>query len=80
MTAINRKDYLSLSQLAERWDGFVVKGTIDNWRSQGKGPEFVKFGGKILYPIAAVTAYETIALRKLRPRNRKSSIALALVS
>ena len=42
----------------------TVKGTLANWRVQGKGPKFVKIGRKVLYPTAEVMAYEKRQLRE----------------
>jgi predicted DNA-binding transcriptional regulator AlpA len=36
----------------------VVDQTLANWRSQGKGPPFVKIGGTaVRYPVEALKAY-----------------------
>lgn len=51
-------EYLTPSQLVTRWNGAVTTGTLSNWRSQQRGPTFVKFGRSVRYPIAAVMEYE----------------------
>jgi len=57
-------DYLTPKELAERWRNIVTLSTLDNWRSsQNRGPRFVKIGGRVLYPLAEVEAYETRNLR-----------------
>lgn len=49
--------YLTSKELAHRWR--ISVQTLANWRSAGdKGPPFVKVGGKPLYSVAAVEAYE----------------------
>ena len=30
----------------------IPVGTLANWRNQGKGPGFIKYGRKILYPVS----------------------------
>lgn len=50
--------HLTADELIERWNGAVSKGTLNNWRSQGRGPDFVKPFGRVLYPLAAVEAWE----------------------
>ena len=35
----------------------VKKKTLDNWRSAGRGPNFLKIGGNILYRKSDVLAY-----------------------
>ncbi|WP_331297222.1 hypothetical protein [Methylobacterium hispanicum] len=32
--------------------------TLANWRVKGKGPRFVKVGGRVRYPIADVEKWE----------------------
>jgi len=63
MTKSSEAEYLQPRELAERWRGVVTLSTLDNWRSQNRGPRFVKIGGRVLYPVAEVEAYE---LRNLR--------------
>lgn len=33
-------------------------GTLANWRVQGGGPKYIKFGRKVLYPLAELEAFE----------------------
>lgn len=49
--------YLTSNQLAERWGLNPV--TLSNWRTQGRGPKFLKIGGKILYPKELIEAAES---------------------
>lgn len=51
-------DYLTPSQLVARWGKAVTTGTLSNWRSQGKGPAYVKPGRSVRSTLAAVTEYE----------------------
>lgn len=57
------KRYLTPAELVDRWGGAIGRGTLANWRTQGRGPDFVKFGGRVLYPVARVEAYETSSLK-----------------
>lgn len=54
--------FLSTPELAERWEGLVVAGTLKNWRHKKKGPKYIKFGkGKnshIGYRLSDVEDYE----------------------
>lgn len=50
--------YLTPHQLTLRWNGAVTTGTLANWRSQGKGPGFSKFGSRVRYPLSKVEAWE----------------------
>lgn len=55
---MSNPDNLTAAQLVARWNNAVTPGTLSNWRSQGRGPAFVKFGRVVRYPIASVIAYE----------------------
>ena len=52
---------LTTKQLADRWQ--MDDGTLRNWRSDKKGPQFITLGkGKrprVLYRLADIEAYET---------------------
>jgi hypothetical protein len=50
--------YLSAAEVVQRWGGAVTTGTLANWRTQGKGPPFVKLGSKVRYPVAPLEAWE----------------------
>lgn len=59
----NGKDILSTEQLSARWGGEVMPETLVNWRGEGRGPKYVKLGGKsnnrrVVYRLAAVEEYE----------------------
>lgn len=62
-------DYLTPRELAARWRNIVSISTLDNWRSSAnRGPRYVKIGGRVLYPLEEVLAYEQRNLRGL-PNN-----------
>jgi hypothetical protein len=64
MTKSSDETYLTPRELADRWRNQISLSTLDNWRSsQNRGPRFVKIGGRVLYPVVEVEAYE---LRNLR--------------
>lgn len=58
-----RRTFLTPDELVERWSGAVTRGTLANWRSQGEGPVFVKFGNRVRYPMVKVEAWEAANLR-----------------
>jgi predicted site-specific integrase-resolvase len=35
----------------------ILPETLGNWRSQGKGPAFIKVGGKVMYSDEDVSAW-----------------------
>ena len=41
----------------------VSRATLANWRVQGIGPRFIKFGRKVLYPVVEIEAFERAHLR-----------------
>lgn len=43
-------------ELAGRWR--VNVKTVQRWRYQSKGPDYVKFAGRVVYPIDVIEAYE----------------------
>lgn len=53
---MGRPVYLSSKQLAERWH--LAKKTLANWRSNGKGPPFIRHGNRILYRVDVIEAIE----------------------
>lgn len=47
--------HLTSREVAEQLG--VTIGTLDNWRSQNRGPDYVKVEGAIRYPVSAIVAY-----------------------
>ena len=54
----NAPEYLTPDELHDRWKRRVAVRTLSNWRSLGSGPRFTKVGGRVLYPLAEVVAWE----------------------
>ncbi|MBS0412189.1 MAG: hypothetical protein JSR86_19870 [Proteobacteria bacterium] len=50
--------YLTADELVARWNNRVSAKTLANWRAAGEGPEFIRFGSRIAYPVPKVEAYE----------------------
>lgn len=48
--------HLNQVQLAKRWN--ISPRTLERWRWLGQGPVFLKLGGRVLYRLADVEAYE----------------------
>lgn len=55
---MTQQAFLTPQDLAQRWAGVVTTGTLANWRCRGTGPHFTKLGGRVVYPIAKVEAWE----------------------
>jgi len=54
---------LTPAEVVARWNGAVTVGTLANWRAQGKGPAFIKFGSRVRYPLAKLEQWEAKNLR-----------------
>ena len=63
--------HLNQIELSRRW-GFSPR-TLEGWRWFGKGPAFIKAGGKVRYRLEDIEAFEAEQLRQRTPRRRKSS-------
>lgn len=58
MTSSNEGQYLTPDELTVRWKNAISLGTLANWRSRKCGPGFTRIGGRVLYPLEAVIAWE----------------------
>lgn len=47
---------LTLDGLAARWH--MSPRTLEQWRWRGIGPRYLKIGGRVIYPLEFVEAYE----------------------
>ena len=47
---------ISQNELAQRWQ--ISEATLERWRSQRKGPQYLRLGGQVRYRLADVEAYE----------------------
>lgn len=55
--------YLRAADVVARWENSITVGTLANWRAQKKGPKYVKFGSRVLYPIDLLEQWEAKNLR-----------------
>jgi hypothetical protein len=63
--------HLNQAQLARRWS--LSPRTLERWRWQDQGPAYLKLGGRVLYRLADVEAFEQAAARQpdtVRPEVR----------
>ena len=56
--------------LARRWS--MSERTLERWRWLGQGPQFLKIGGRVLYRLEDIEAFEAEQVRQSTPRARKS--------
>lgn len=55
--------HFNQKQLAARWD--ISEATLERWRCEGIGPNFLKLCGRVLYRQVDIEAYEESCLATL---------------
>ena len=55
--------HLNQLELSRRWA--ISPRTLERWRWQAFGPDFVKVGGRVLYRLSDVERYENANLHQL---------------
>ena len=53
--------HLNQIELSRRWS--ISPRTLERWRWIGQGPRFLKIGGRVIYRLADIEAYEAEQLR-----------------
>ena len=53
--------HLKQRELADRWN--ISPRTLERWRWVGEGPQFIKIGGRVVYRLEDVEAYEAEQLQ-----------------
>jgi len=56
--------HLTQQDVARRWR--ISPRTLERWRWQGEGPRFLKIGGRVVYRLLDVEAFEAEKLREAR--------------
>lgn len=56
------RSMLTQDDLASRWR--ISPATLERWRSEGIGPQFLKLGGQVRYRTADIDAFEAQCLRR----------------
>lgn len=51
-------DLLTAAEVSERWRGVIKPRTLAQWRYEGRGPAYQKLGGRVMYSIGDIEAYE----------------------
>ncbi len=57
----NQVRHLTQRELAQRWS--KSEATIERYRCDGAGPQYLKIGGKILYRLEDILQFENDCLR-----------------
>jgi predicted site-specific integrase-resolvase len=53
-----QEELMTPEEVCARWRNKIDKKTLANWRWRGRGPLAMKLGGRILYRIEDVVAWE----------------------
>ena len=48
--------HIDQKHLAERW--LISPRTLEQWRWQGRGPRYLKIGGRVVYRLSDIEAFE----------------------
>ena len=56
-----QSNLITTRDLSRRWN--LTSSTLTQWRWYGKGPKYLKIGGRILYRIEDIIAFEEQQLR-----------------
>lgn len=59
-TTLHERRVLSETELSQRWG--VSPKTLQRWRTEGRGPHYLKLSKRVTYPLDVVTEYERSAL------------------
>jgi hypothetical protein len=50
------RTHITQAELARRWS--ISPRTLERWRWIGEGPRFLKIGGRVLYSLCEIEAFE----------------------
>ena len=53
---------LNENELAQRWG--ISPKTLQRWRSEGRGPKYLKLSKRVSYPLEAVAEFEQRVLHR----------------
>ena len=52
--------HLDQKALAKRW--LISPRTLEQWRWQGRGPRYLKIGGRVVYRLSDIEAFESASV------------------
>lgn len=61
--------HLNQVQLSRRWS--ISPRTLERWRWLQQGPQYLKIGGRVVYRLDDIEAYETIRSRQTSVNQRR---------
>jgi len=53
--------HLNQIELSRRWR--ISPRTLERWRWLGEGPQYLKIGGRVVYRLSDIEAYEAALIR-----------------
>lgn len=56
-------------ELAARWR--ISHRTLERWRWAGEGPQYMKIGGRVVYRLEDITAFEQEVIRLGTPASER---------
>jgi predicted DNA-binding transcriptional regulator AlpA len=66
---------MNLSRQATAAHLGIALATLDNWRSLGRGPRFLKLGARVVYPTAELDRWQAARLAQSTAEGRRVSAA-----
>ena len=69
--------HLNQVELAARWK--ISPRTLERWRWTGEGPAFIKIGGRVVYRLEDVEAYEVEILAGTTVKRRLSTTTTSVL-
>jgi predicted site-specific integrase-resolvase len=67
--------HLNQIDLADRWN--VSHRTLERWRWTGEGPQYIKLGGRVVYRLEDVEAFEANQVRRSTAETSAPALAMA---
>lgn len=67
--------HLNQIDLANRWN--VSHRTLERWRWTGEGPQYIKLGGRVVYRLEDVEAFEANQVRRSTAETSAPALAMA---
>ena len=68
--------HLNQHELSRRWT--LSERTIERWRFTGEGPQFIKLGGRVVYRLEDIEAFELRHIRQATPGMTRSAPELRI--
>ncbi len=62
--------HINQVQLARRWS--LSPRTLERWRWRDQGPAYLKVGGRVLYRLEDIEAFERDSVRQPAATNRRA--------